>query len=493
MDTDAPIKDPDGTRPTDIIADGLDRLDDDGLASTVERPAAEDRPRPARLRTHDLPDVRAYIKRHPRGFAVLVLATLAVIMMLALAWRRRGNLPDLDFIEQDARARIEAPAYSGGYFGDDDRLILTQVTVGARQHSERAPEGAELDETFGAMSYVTSDVMLTYQNESVIATKTATLGYAKQNASWIDAGGVNNEQMSFVATRGVSQRKVLLNIEQLLERAGSAVPEQEGHAPLAEFYEDASFEITSASFDDASQTDTLTVHARKGGLFSSYECDIVATFSFGQSNGLWELSECTVTDDAWTRRFDPIVGVWQGTFKSQDVSSGSKCLAAADTPLVLTITSWETSGTGVRITGTISAVAHYHQNPEEDQEATEGDELLADVPFTATLDNSDSAQQSAEAVFTATLSEAVGGKVSITLQFGVGADGAGVTAIVTTEHQFEDTFIVVPYKNQVLYADTYELRLLPEEEPEEDGQNAASDSAQTEPSSEAQPASGGQP
>ena len=473
MDEEILTEDPNGTKPTDIIGDELEQIDD-GLAETIERPHADDlygdpddtidlMPR-KRL---GFSDIAAYIKRRPGSIALLMLVSIAVVLMLVRAYRRSNNLPDLELIEQDARERIEAPAYSGCYFGNDDRLILTQVTVGTRQHSDHAPEGSDLDETFGAMSYVTTDVMLTFQNESVIATKTATLGYAKQGSSWIDAGEVTNEQISYIATAGVDQRKALRNIGQILERASSIAPAEEGLASLATIYEGADFEVTSSAFDDVTQTDTLTIHARKGGLFSAYECDIVASFAFRAGNGLWELTEAAATDDAWVRRFDPLVGTWSGTFKSQEVSSGTKCLAGASTPLTITITSWSDAPTGTRISGTISGVAHYHRNPEKDADATSGDTVLDNVAFTATLVDPTDSKRTSEAIFTATLPEAVGGKVTITLEFGTGTDGAGVTAIVATEHQFEDTFMLIPYKKQVIYADTYELVLEPEEDDQE--------------------------
>lgn len=471
MDADAVTEDPCGTEPIEIPDGALEpRGADDGIAAAVghppiadaaDVPGAEDGDAQlsTRKRNRALAGVRSYMKLHPRGTAVLVLVGFVVAAFLALAWHRSNNLPDLALIEQDARERIEAPSYSGGSFGSDDGLVPTQVTVGARQHSDRAPEGAELEETFAATSYVTADVMVNYQNGSVIATKTATLGYAKQNQTWIDAGVVSNEQVSFLATCGVDQEKTLGNIGQVLEQAGSGIPAKKGVPSLTSLYEGASFEVMSSTFDEGAQTDTLTIHARKGGRFSSYECDIVATFAFVQASGLWELSEAHVTDDAWVRRFDPLLGTWEGTFESQTVSSGAKCLAGGSTSLSLAISSWADTGSGARLSGTLTAVAHYHRSPETDGNASEGDTVLEAVPFTATLYEPEDAQLESGATFIATLPEAAGGTVSLTLVFGSAEDEATVTATVTTEYSFEDTFILVPYQNKVIYADTYELML----------------------------------
>ena len=458
-------EDPRGTKPTNIIDERLGRFfdDEEEPAETVPRPYSDDVLLGRRHNRRDSSEAHSYAKKHPRGAAVLVLVGLAVLIALGIAWRRTANLPDLDFVEQDARVRVEPPAYSGGYYGDDDRLILTTVTVGARQHSDRAPDGAEIDETFGATAFATVDVMVTFQNESVIATKTANLGYAKQNESWVRAGSVNNEQVSFMALAGVNQRKALHNIDQILERANGVLAADESRPSLTTLYEGASFEVTSSSFDDVAQTDTLTIHGTKRGVFTSYECDIVATFAFRPSNGLWDLVDATVTDDAWVRRYDQIVGIWQGTFKSQDASNGAKCLAASSTPLVLTIAAWEQSGTGVRLTGTVSGTAHYHRSVTKDQNATDGDTVLNEAPFTATLVNPGSNQLDDELVFSSTLPETVDGTVSMTLVFGTGADGGGVTVTVVTEHQFEDTFILIPYQNKVIYTDTYDLVKMPDD------------------------------
>lgn len=496
MDEKLTTDDPNGTAPTDIIGDELVELEDaelteepqgSELAQTLERPldssaldeqdAGEEgetsgkhdgaeplfRSRRPHRPVGSLSDVRDYIKRNPVAVMILVLTLLFAAYVLARAWRRTNNLPDLDFIEQDARARIEAPVYSGGYFGNDDRLILSQVTVGACRHSEQAPEGSDLDQTFGATSYATADVMVSYQNEGVLATKTATLGYAKQNEEWIDAGEVANEQVSFLATAGVNQRKALVNIGQLLERATSGRTLEAGQPSLATLYDGATYEVTSSTFDEAAQTDTLTISMSKGGRFSSYECAVVANFSFTPATGMWELASATVTDDAWMRRFDPLVGTWSGTFKSQTVNTGAKCLAGGDEPFSVTISSWESTATGARITGTLTAVAHFHQSPEKDQAKTEGDKVLENVPFTATLYEPEDARLSSEAVFIAALPENVGGNTSLTLEFGSGSDAAAVTATVTSEHSFEDTFLLIPYQNKVIYADTYTLTLEPEQ------------------------------
>ncbi|MBQ6522056.1 MAG: hypothetical protein IJI15_04420, partial [Atopobiaceae bacterium] len=101
--------------------------------------------------------------------------------------------------------------------------------------------------------------------------------------------------------------------------------------------------------------------------------------------------------------------------------------------------------------------------------------------------------------FIATLPEDVGGTVSITLVFGTSEDGSSVIATVATEHPFEDTFILIPYQNKVIFADTYELVLVTEEEPvqepeDEDGSadgaeeaEAPAEDAQADEAEQAQP------
>ena len=172
---------------------------------------------------------------------------------------------------------------------------------------------------------------------------------------------------------------------------------------------------------------------------------------------------------------DPLIGTWKGTFKSQDVSAGAKCLAGGRTPLTIIITSWEDTGSGARIHGTISGVAHYHRSPAKDQNSTEGDAPLKDVPFSATLYEPTNVQLASEATFIATLPEDVGGTVSITLVFGTSEDGSSVIATVATEHPFEDTFILIPYQNKVIFADSYELVLVNEEEPAQEPEGDGAD------------------
>ena len=72
----------------------------------------------------------------------------------------------------------------------------------------------------------------------------------------------------------------------------------------------------------------------------------------------------------------------------------------------------------------------------------------------------------------------VGGTVSITLVFGTSEDGSSVIATVATEHPFEDTFILIPYQNKVIFADSYELVLINEEEPAQEPEGDGAEEAE---------------
>ena len=100
------------------------------------------------------------------------------------------------------------------------------------------------------------------------------------------------------------------------------------------------------------------------------------------------------------------------------------------------------------------------------------------MPFTATLYEPTNVQLASEATFIATLPEDVGGTVSITLVFGTSEDGSSVIATVATEHPFEDTFILIPYQNKVIFADTYELVLVNEEEPAQEPEGDGAEEAE---------------
>ena len=129
----------------------------------------------------------ASCKRHKGaciGFGVL--AVVAVCCLVAAAVHAR-NVPDAAFVEKDARTRLAAPEYAPGDFGSSDTLYIRDVHVDSERRVVRTSDSAQAH--FGASGYAEAHVTATFGNGSVVATKTATLSYAKVGSEWQAIGG----------------------------------------------------------------------------------------------------------------------------------------------------------------------------------------------------------------------------------------------------------------------------------------------------------------
>lgn len=250
---------------------------------TLERPAADaTAPRPAPQDAPGLRDVggtlggylrgrvavlKGLLARHRAAAAALALIAVAAVALLAVALSRALAVPDAATVQADARALLSAPDYSGGTYGFDTALVLQDVDVRGISRSQTAPEGTS--PAFGASGYATAQVVASYAGQSVRADRGATLGYAQVGGQWSVLGDVLDGGVSWRATGGVDQQKVLRNVHLLLERADDGA---EGVTPLTELYAGCAAVVEDETFDEDAQTDTLVIACTRDEGFSTYAC-----------------------------------------------------------------------------------------------------------------------------------------------------------------------------------------------------------------------------
>ena len=396
----------------------------------------------------------SYLKRHPKGAALVAIALIVALCALVMAGIRASDLPSEETVRASARERVETPALSGGYYGYDDPLALASIEVGNRRHLSGAPEGTDHDTSFGATSYAEADVTLSYRNQYVAAVKTATLGFAERQGEWVAAGDPYNEQVAYAALSGVCEEKVLANIEYLYARADTSTDPSE--RSLQEIYADAALEVQVNSFDAVDQTNLVIIHCTSEEGAATYECLLTAEFSFVAANGMWELSSASATKDAKTRSLNLLEGNWEGSFQKQSVKSsdnGNNCLAASSYPMQLVVDGFEEVDGETALNAHVSLVAHFHEPPSASTDYSSGDKKLVDEPITCKLVD----EAGNKLVFEGSLPERAGGTVDLRLE----VDGdARITATVTTRHDYteESWFGLIQEEKSVSYSDTYSLR-----------------------------------
>lgn len=377
-------------------------------------------------------DFLAACKRHKGGCLAFGAILVACVFILASATLNARNVPGADFVEKDAWARLGAPEYAPGVFGSQDNLYMSEVKVDSQRRVVRTNDSSQAQ--FGASGYAEAHVTAKFGNGSVAATKTATLSYAKVGSTWQGIGGEADASVSYEAVAGVPRTQVLANLDDLLaegERSLKAAAKAAGGSTggagltLAQIYDGAKVSVESEDFDGETQTETVSLTCVKASSFESYTCRLTAHFAFRPVNGVWEVESVEVNDDAKTRTFQPLVGTWEGTFQSQE-TDGAKCLGAGASPLSVTFEAAETADgdAGARLTGSISALAHFHEHPSADSAACDGDEALADARLVANYYGGHNADVDSDLAFVAALPEEVGGTVTVTFGFGVGGDPA---------------------------------------------------------------------
>lgn len=371
-------------------------------------------------------------------------------------------------MEKDAWARLSAPEYAPGVFGSQDNLYMSEVKVDSQRRVVRTNDSSQAQ--FGASGYAEAHVTAKFGNGSVVATKTAILSYAKVGSTWQGIGGEADVSVSYEAVAGVPRTQVLANLDDLLaegERSLKAAAKTAGGSTgdtgltLAQIYDGAKVSVESEDFDEEAQTETVALTCVKASSFESYTCRLTAHFAFRPVNGVWEVESVEVNDDAKTRTFQPLVGTWEGTFQSQE-TDGAKCLGAGASPLSVTFEAAETADgdAGARLTGSISALAHFHEHPSADSATCDGDEALADVRLVANYYGGHNDDVDSDLAFVAALPEEVGGTVTVTFGFGVGGDPTQAVARVQTTYPHKGTFLFIPYDQTITYTDVYLLRKL---------------------------------
>lgn len=411
-------------------------------------------------------DLLAACKRHKGGCLAFGAILVACVFILASAALHARNVPGADFVEKDAWARLSAPEYAPGVFGSQDNLYMSEVKVDSQRRVVRTNDSSQAQ--FGASGYAEAHVTAKFGNGSVVATKTAILSYAKVGSTWQGIGGEADVSVSYEAVAGMPRTQVLANLDDLLaegERSLKAAAKTAGGSTgdtgltLAQIYDGAKVSVESEDFDEEAQTETVALTCVKASSFESYTCRLTAHFAFRPVNGVWEVESVEVNDDAKTRTFQPLVGTWEGTFQSQE-TDGAKCLGAGASPLSVTFEAAETADgdAGARLTGSISALAHFHEHPSADSAACDGDEALADVRLVANYYGGHNDDVDSDLAFVAALPEEVGGTVTVTFGFGAGGDPTQAVARVQTTYPHKGTFLFIPYDQTITYTDVYLLR-----------------------------------
>lgn len=377
----------------------------------------------------------AFLARHALVVGVVAIALVGVIFAATLSFRGFASLPDEATFRRDAMSLVTPPEYNGGTYGSDDPLALTALDVTSQK---KDPSNSNALAVTG---------VATFSNGTISALQEVSLSYERSGNGWSCTNAETTGGASFTTSKGIDRDKVAANIDEVLQRADASFADDGSEVALPTLYAGADVQVTDETFDEASQTDDVTLHLSRSTNFVAYECDVHAAFSFRPGNGMWELTSASASGNAKEISLAPLLGTWTGSFVEQE-STTMKCFGAKEQGAVVTINTAERG----HLAGTISCVAHYHGDLEQDVDTYEGDRAIEEVPFTGNLTSG-----GAGLTFECTTPEDASGSVSFVLTFGQSNDPSSALATVTTRHVYTETFLFIPFEYEAAFTDTYAL------------------------------------
>ncbi|MDO4806772.1 MAG: zinc ribbon domain-containing protein [Coriobacteriales bacterium] len=382
---------------------------------------------------------------------------LAVIGVLAAVWLAISafDAPAYAKVQAEVAALLPTYEYSGGTFGPDLQIPLSNTTI-TKRAATKAPEGTVVSQGVGPAAF-SVEAELTYDDGQIRVVRDVAATYVRKDNGWKMEGELSDHGTSFFARAGVDENKVLSNMGEVLHATSS-----KSNEPLVDIYANGNFSIAGNNFTEApdrgAATDDVTIHCAQAGSFYTYEGNVTAHFAF--ESGEWKLRSSEADRQSTTRSYEPLVGTWNGTFLSTAASNdGARCYGAADHPLSISIDSVGDASSGnATVLGTITVMAHYHEGLSHEAQSNLGDTQLERVDFTGTIDTSFDQNTQSDLNIRCATGGSPDGLVEFVLGFGTKDDPSAAVACVTSTHNYEDTiFFFIPYQTTATFTDTYSL------------------------------------
>lgn len=397
----------------------------------------------------------SFFRNHQRLLGVGVVLT--VVGILAVVWLAISafDAPAYSKIEAEVAALLPSYEYAGGTYGPDLQIPLSSTTV-TKRDATKTPEGMVVSPGVGPAAFGV-EVELTYDDGKIRVVRDVATTYVRKDDNWEMVGELSEQGTSFFARAGVDENKVLANMGELLQMASS-----DKDTSLVELYQNGSYSIVGNTFNESPDrggaTDSIVIRCEQLGTFYTFEGNLTAKFTF--ESGEWKLRTCEANSQSTTRSYDPLVGTWEGSLSSTQASNGSaKCYGADEHPLSISINSiGDTSGGHASVSGTVTVLAHYHQNLDSDSASHPGDALLERIDFTGTIDTDLDETTHSELNVRCTTSGSPDGTLEFVLSFGTTDDPSAVVARVTSTHTYEETILFfIPHQTTASFTDTYLL------------------------------------
>lgn len=273
--------------------------------------------------------------------------------------------------------------------------------------------------------------------------------FVMHEGEWQPLTDPDTESETWRATAAPDEKKLGENGIEALRMVDAANRSNE----LSMLYADCKATVDDLTFNEDEQTASAMLTFKREDSFSTAKAVVDAEWKF--ENGHWALSSAKADAGAAKVSHEKLVGTWKGTFKDTVADEGN-CFGAQGKELILKITSVD-DGSG-KVEGTFQGLAHYHAYLDTDANSAEGDTDTGEIPFVATLNESESIGVNYAGMKTMTIGasftapETSSGKVHISFGFGTRDDANAALAKLTTKASVKKG-----YRSSSMFEDTYTL------------------------------------
>lgn len=377
--------------------------------------------------------------------AALLAAPVMVIALVVFAPALFPSGPSDAVVKREYEEHVLASLSDAGIYDAEGSWKIDSVDVTSKEKRDAQPF---LTAQFGETYYEVHGKVKA-SNGSAELERVLSCNFVMHEGEWQPLTDPDTESETWRATAAPDEKKLGENGIEALRMVDAANRSNE----LSMLYADCKATVDDLTFNEDEQTASAMLTFKREDSFSTAKAVVDAEWKF--ENGHWVLSSAKADGGAAKASHEKLVGTWKGTFKDTVADEGN-CFGAQGKELILKITSVDDESG--KIEGTFQGFAHYHAYLDADANSVEGDTDTGEIPFVATLNESESIgvnyagmkTMAIGASFTAP--ETSSGKVHISFGFGTRDDDNAALAKLTTKASVKKG-----YRSSSMFEDTYTL------------------------------------
>lgn len=387
------------------------------------------------------------LKDMPRKAKVGMLAVGLVVMMITafLGSALFPSGPSDAVVKRECEEHVLATMPEASIYDAEGSWKVDSVDVTSKEQRDVEPFfTAQFGNTYYAVA-----CQVKASNGSVELDRILSCNFVMHEGEWQPLMDPDTESETWRATAAPDEKKLGENGIEALRMVDAANRSNE----LSMLYADCKAGVKDLTFNEDEQTASAKLTFKREDTFSTAKAVVDAGWKF--ENGHWVLTSAKANAGAAKVSHEKLVGTWRGTFKDSVADEGN-CFGAQGKELVLKITSVDDESG--KVEGSFQGLAHYHAYLDTDANSVEGDTDTGEIPFVATLNESENIGVNYAGMKTMTIGasftapETSSGKVHISFGFGTRDDANAALAKLTTKASVKKG-----YRSSSMFEDTYTL------------------------------------